>query len=68
MTSSGQVSIIKGFYKSSLNNKLKENFKKRKIKASLVTIDCDLYESAVPVFKFLNFFQEGTIIYLDDLL
>ena len=63
-----KVSTIKGFYKSSLNNKLKENFKKRKIKASLVTIDCDLYESAVPVFKFLDdFLQEGTIIYLDDL-
>ena len=35
--------------------------------ASFICIDCDLYESAVPVFKFIeDFIQEGTIIYLDD--
>ena len=30
-------------------------------------VDCDLYESAVPVFKFIEpFLQESTVIYIDD--
>ena len=38
-----------------------------KFKAAFVCVDCDLYESAVPVFKFIEpFLQEGTILYLDD--
>ena len=37
-------------------------------KAALITVDCDLYESAVPVFKFVDdLIQEGSIIYMDDL-
>jgi len=33
-----------------------------------VNIDCDLYESAVPVFNFIEpLLQEGTVIYMDDM-
>jgi hypothetical protein len=33
-----------------------------------VNVDCDLYESAVPVFKFIDpLLQEGAVIYIDDL-
>ena len=55
----------KGFYEESLPainlNELDS------INAVLVTIDCDLYESAVPIFKYIEtIIQEGTIIYIDD--
>ena len=61
------VHIIKGFYDKSLSRDLIKNFKNQDIKCKLVNIDCDLYESAVPVFKFLDsFLIEGSIIYLDD--
>ena len=36
-------------------------------KASMVTIDCDLYESALPIFGIIDkILQEGTILYIDD--
>lgn len=36
-------------------------------RASLVTVDCDLYESAVPVFQFIDdFIDQGSVIYIDD--
>ena len=36
-------------------------------KASLINIDCDLYESAIPVFSHISYLlQEGTILYIDD--
>ena len=36
-------------------------------KASFINIDCDLYESAVPVFSHIDdLVQEGTILYIDD--
>jgi hypothetical protein len=36
-------------------------------KIALVNIDCDLYESAVPVFRFIEpLLQEGTLLYIDD--
>ena len=61
------VRTIKGFYNDSLSEKLKNNLLKENIKCKLVNIDCDLYESAVPVFKFMDdFLVEGSIIYLDD--
>src|SRR5262249_49018001 len=37
-------------------------------KIALVTVDCDLYESAVPVFDFIEpLLQAGSVIYVDDL-
>ena len=36
-------------------------------KAAVIYVDCDLYESTVPVLKFIKpFLQRGTIIVFDD--
>lgn len=36
-------------------------------KASIVFVDCDLYESAVPIFRFISdLIQDGTVIIIDD--
>lgn len=60
------IELIEGFYDVSLplidKKKLYSNRK-----ASLINIDCDLYESAVPVFNHIeHLIQEGTILYIDD--
>ena len=37
-------------------------------KIAFACIDCDLYESAVPVFRFIEpLLHEGTVVYIDDL-
>ena len=62
------VRTIKGFYSESLTPALRQQYLDSGRKVSLVNIDCDLYESAVPVFEFLDpLLQEGTVIYIDDL-
>jgi len=62
------VKAVKGFYDISLTNELRKEFEDAGRKAMLINIDCDLYESAVPVFKFIEpLIQEGTVIYIDDL-
>lgn len=62
------VKTIKGFYDQSLTPDLINEFRDAERKAMLINIDCDLYESAVPVFKFIEpLIQEGTVIYIDDL-
>lgn len=62
------VQTIKGFYGDSLTPELRKEFLDKKNKIALVNIDCDLYESAVPVFDFIEpLLQEGSVIYLDDL-
>ena len=61
------VKLIPGFYADSLNKLNKQNLMEKGHKASFICVDCDLYESAVPIFKFIeDFLQEGTIIYIDD--
>ena len=61
------IQIYPGYFKDSLNDKLKTKLMNQKIQASFICVDCDLYESAIPVFNFLEgFLQEGTILYLDD--
>jgi len=63
-----RVSTIKGFYDTSLTDKLRQKFLDGENKIALVNVDCDLYESAVPVFKFIDpLLQEGAVIYIDDL-
>jgi hypothetical protein len=60
---------VKGFYDSSLTDERQRDMLNRGTKAALITVDCDLYESAVPVFNFIEpLLQEGTAIYMDDLL
>lgn len=63
-----RVTPIKGFYSDSLTKDLQRRFLDRENKIALATIDCDLYESAVPVFDFIEpLLQEGTVLYIDDL-
>jgi len=63
-----KVRTVKGYYENSLTDKLQAEFIEDCSKAMLVNIDCDLYESAVPVFNFIEpLLQEGSVIYIDDL-
>ena len=60
------VQLIKGYYAESLPRISHKEFYLGR-KASLINIDCDLYESAIPVFHHINeLVQEGTILYIDD--
>ncbi len=62
-----KVKLIKGFYNQSLTSKLQKDFLKNNWKIALVTIDCDLYSSAKPVFSFIDpLLQKGSILYIDD--
>ena len=63
-----QIDLIKGYYEKSLTKKLQSELISANNYISLVNIDCDLYESAVPVFSFIDpLLQEGAVIYIDDL-
>jgi hypothetical protein len=64
----GRVRAVPGFYDQSLTPTLQKKFQQEEQPIALATIDCDLYESAVPVFGFLEpLLQEGSVLYLDDL-
>lgn len=61
------VKKVIGFYDDILTVQLKKKFLDEENKISFVNIDCDLYESAVPVFRFIEEqIQIGTVIYIDD--
>lgn len=63
-----RVKTTKGFYADSLTSKLQRKFMDEEQKIALATIDCDLYESAAPVFEFIEpLLQEGSVLYIDDL-
>jgi hypothetical protein len=63
-----RVNTVKGFYLESLSQALQSKYINSARKLALVNVDCDLYESAVPVFNFIDpLLQEGSIIYIDDL-
>ncbi len=63
-----RVNTVKGFYDKSLTKALQQKMRAKENKIALLTVDCDLYESAVPVFKFIEpLLQEGSVIYMDDL-
>jgi len=60
-----RVDLIKGWYDKVLTKVLKKKLKIKK--AAVVWIDCDLYESSVPVMNFItDYMQDGTIIVFDD--
>ncbi len=60
-----RIRTVKGFYSDSLTQKLKNELLPSR--AAVVYIDCDLYESTVPVLRFCkDFLQKGTIIIFDD--
>jgi hypothetical protein len=62
------VTTVKGLYADSLHADLQRRFVTKENKIALATIDCDLYESATPVFAFIEpLLQPGSVLYLDDL-
>ena len=72
LTSYGQstqrVELVRGFYEESLTKSLATKFTSENVKASLITVDCNLYESHKSVFAWADqFMQPGTVLYLDDL-
>lgn len=63
-----RVRTVRGYYSDSLTQTLRQKLLTQNTKIALVNIDCDLYESAVPVFEFIDpLLQEGAVIYIDDL-
>ena len=72
LTSFGQsterVELVKGFYEKSLTKSLATRFVNENVKASLITVDCNLYKSYKSVFAWIDqFIQPGMVLYLDDL-
>jgi hypothetical protein len=62
------VRTIKGLYASTLTPDLQHRLLATEPRIALATIDCDLYESAVPVFNFIDpLLQPGSVLYIDDL-
>jgi hypothetical protein len=60
-----KITSHKGFYDELLTDAKQAQMSHTR--AAFICIDCDLYESAVSVFNFIDpFIQHGTVIYLDD--
>src|SRR5580704_6172027 len=60
-----RVTCIPGWYSESLTQELKRTLPIDK--AAVVLIDCDLYESTVPVLDFITgYLQNGTVLIFDD--
>ncbi len=60
-----RVHLVEGWYEESLTPTLKSALDPSKVGVALV--DCDLYESTVPVLRFLaSLLQEGSILLFDD--
>lgn len=60
-----RVITVPGYYDQTLNAELKERLNLRR--AAVVMIDCDLYESTVPVLDFItSLVGQGTIIIFHD--
>lgn len=62
-----KVTATPGWYSESLTEDLQKVFLAKDRRAALIMVDCDLYDSAVPVFKFIApLCRSGTIIFIDD--
>ena len=62
-----RVSTVPGFFSDSLTDDLAARLAGEGRKVGFACVDCDLYESAVPVFRFLDrLLQPGSLIYIDD--
>lgn len=60
-----KVTTVPGWYDNTLNDATKKKLPLKS--AAVVWIDCDLYESTVPVLNFLtDYAQDGTILIFDD--
>jgi hypothetical protein len=61
----GRLLTVRGFYNESLTPQLAARL--LPTKAAIIYVDCDLYESTVPVLKFIkDFLQPGTVLVFDD--
>lgn len=59
------IETIKGDYARSLTPELRDRLLSRDRRAAMITVDCDLYESARHVFRFIGpFIADGTVIYV----
>jgi hypothetical protein len=60
-----KIETIPGWYDQSLNEETRKRLPLEK--AAIIWIDCDLYESTVPVMKFITpYVQNGTLLIFDD--
>jgi len=60
-----EYTLVPGYYSKSLNEDTREKLEVKK--AALILVDCDYYESTVPVLDFiLPYLQTGTVIAIDD--
>jgi len=60
-----RVEIVRGFFGNLLTGDLKNSLAIKR--AAIVWIDCDIYESTVPVLEFItDFISTGTVIVFDD--
>lgn len=60
-----RVKLVQGWYDKVLNSETKMKLPIKK--AAIVMVDCDLYESTVPVLDFItDYIQAGTILAFDD--
>jgi hypothetical protein len=62
-----RVKTYPGFFNETLTEALQKEFLDQKRSISFANVDCDLYESAVDVLKFIApLLQPGALLYLDD--
>jgi O-methyltransferase len=60
-----KVNLVEGWYDSVLNRDAKQRLPLKS--AAFVFVDCDLYESTIPVLNFISdYLQTGTVIAFDD--
>lgn len=60
-----KVVFVPGWFDKVLNSSTKKNLSIKK--AAVVWVDCDLYESTVPVLNFItDYVQDGTVLIFDD--
>lgn len=58
-----RISIVEGFYEASLSTEIPAPPRS----AAIVFVDCDLYESTVPVLRYLtDLLVDGTVLIFDD--
>jgi O-methyltransferase len=61
----GRVTLIPGWYAETLNDKTKQRLPLRA--AAVVNVDCDVFESTVPVLDFIEpYLVDGSIVIFDD--
>lgn len=63
----GEYELTQGFYDQTLTPAFSASLQANGVKAAIVYVDCDLYESTRDVLRFLPpFLQDGTVLCFDD--